>query len=201
MAKRTALITGASRGIGKACAETLSLAGYRVILAARSADTLRDVSPQPARFHDIGLIDLADAAVALARKLERDAADALDLGFGVDLGIDAAAAPVRQSFDAARLASLLRGSRAPLKSALLDQKRIAGLGNIYACEALWRARLSPFRPAGGLARADGRPAPAAKALAAGIRAGVGMAPVLPGLFWGAPLVARLPSARGSPLSG
>jgi 3-oxoacyl-[acyl-carrier protein] reductase len=44
MAKRTALVTGASRGIGKACAETLSLAGYRVILAARSAEKLREVA-------------------------------------------------------------------------------------------------------------------------------------------------------------
>ena len=44
MAKRTALVTGASRGIGRTCAEVLSLAGYRVILAARSADKLRDAA-------------------------------------------------------------------------------------------------------------------------------------------------------------
>ncbi len=45
------------------------------------------------------------------------------------------------------LAALLRGSKAPLKAFLLDQTKIAGLGNIYACEALWRARLSPRRKA------------------------------------------------------
>ncbi len=45
----------------------------------------------------------------------------------------------------AMLEVLLRGSRAPLKAFLLDQTKIAGLGNIYACEALWRARLSPRR--------------------------------------------------------
>lgn len=43
------------------------------------------------------------------------------------------------------LRPLLKGSRAPLKSFLLDQTKIAGVGNIYACEALWRARLSPRR--------------------------------------------------------
>src|SRR6185437_10332953 len=51
------------------------------------------------------------------------------------------AEPLAHDFDAARLAQLFAGSRAPLKSALLDQKRIAGLGNIYVCEALFRARL------------------------------------------------------------
>jgi len=55
--------------------------------------------------------------------------------------------PLGNSFDADRLAHALAGSTAPLKSALLDQKKIAGLGNIYVCEALHRARLSPFRSA------------------------------------------------------
>jgi formamidopyrimidine-DNA glycosylase len=46
---------------------------------------------------------------------------------------------------------------APLKAILSDQRVIAGLGNIYVCEALWRARLSPKRAAGTLVRADGTP--------------------------------------------
>ena len=46
---------------------------------------------------------------------------------------------------------------APLKAILSDQRVIAGLGNIYVCEALWRARLSPKRAAGTLVRADGSP--------------------------------------------
>jgi len=77
--------------------------------------------------------------------------------------------PLSPQFGAARLATLFARSRAPLKNALLDQKRIAGLGNIYACEALFRARLSPFRPAGHLADASGWPTPAARALATAIR--------------------------------
>jgi formamidopyrimidine-DNA glycosylase len=51
---------------------------------------------------------------------------------------------------AARLGERLEGRRAPLKSALLDQRTIAGLGNIYVDEALWLSRLHPLRVAGGL---------------------------------------------------
>jgi formamidopyrimidine-DNA glycosylase len=58
--------------------------------------------------------------------------------------------PLGRSFTAKRLAKALEGRRAPLKSALLDQRRLAGVGNIYADETLWRSRLHPLRPAGGL---------------------------------------------------
>jgi formamidopyrimidine-DNA glycosylase len=80
------------------------------------------------------------------------------------------AEPLAPEFDAARLAALFAGSRAPLKSALLDQKRIAGLGNIYVCEALFRARLAPSRPASILANARGVPTRAAIAVSHAIRA-------------------------------
>jgi formamidopyrimidine-DNA glycosylase len=62
--------------------------------------------------------------------------------------------PLLRSFTARRLAEALQGRRAPLKAALLDQRRIAGIGNIYADEALWRARLHPLRPAGQLGPAE-----------------------------------------------
>jgi formamidopyrimidine-DNA glycosylase len=65
-----------------------------------------------------------------------------------DLGVE----PLGNRFDAKHLWRALRGKRAPLKAALLDQRIIAGLGNIYVCEALHRARLSPLRLAGTLAR-------------------------------------------------
>jgi formamidopyrimidine-DNA glycosylase len=58
--------------------------------------------------------------------------------------------PLASSFTAARLGSLLAGRRAPVKAFLLDQRRLAGVGNIYADEALWRARIHPLRPAGEL---------------------------------------------------
>lgn len=66
------------------------------------------------------------------------------------------------------IAGLFRHKIAPLKAALLDQRLIAGLGNIYVCEALHRARLHPETPAGCLAKADGRPTPKANALAKAI---------------------------------
>lgn len=58
--------------------------------------------------------------------------------------------PLGNELDGALIASLFKGRRAPLKAALMDQRLIAGLGNIYVCEALWRARLSPDRKAGTL---------------------------------------------------
>jgi formamidopyrimidine-DNA glycosylase len=60
--------------------------------------------------------------------------------------------PLGNGLNAAYLAEAFRGKGAPLKSALLDQRIIAGLGNIYVCEALFRTGLSPRRKAGTLAR-------------------------------------------------
>jgi formamidopyrimidine-DNA glycosylase len=53
--------------------------------------------------------------------------------------------PLSKDFDAGFLTEALKGKKTPIKSALLDQRIIAGLGNIYVCEALWRARVSPRR--------------------------------------------------------
>ncbi len=64
--------------------------------------------------------------------------------------------PLSPEFNADALTDILVGARAPLKAARLDQRRIAGLGNIYVCEALYRARLSPLREAGGLKPAEAR---------------------------------------------
>jgi formamidopyrimidine-DNA glycosylase len=62
--------------------------------------------------------------------------------------------PLGMSFGRAALAARLAGRRAPIKAALLDQRTVAGLGNIYADEALWRARIHPLQPAGQLDRRD-----------------------------------------------
>ncbi len=67
-------------------------------------------------------------------------------GFDKDVGIE----PIGSEFTADVLADLAAGSRAPIKQLLLDQRKIAGIGNIYAAEALWRAGIDPRRPANSL---------------------------------------------------
>jgi formamidopyrimidine-DNA glycosylase len=97
----------------------------------------RVVYNDPRRF---GFMDLIETAA-----LDRHP---LFAGLGVE--------PLGPDFDAMTLASVLAGARTPLKSALLDQRRIAGLGNIYVSEAMHRARLSPLRESGSLKRAETR---------------------------------------------
>lgn len=65
--------------------------------------------------------------------------------------------PLSDALDAAVLADAFRGRAAPVKALLLDQRLIAGLGNIYVCEALHRAHISPLRAAGSLVAASGKP--------------------------------------------
>ncbi|MET3793013.1 bifunctional DNA-formamidopyrimidine glycosylase/DNA-(apurinic or apyrimidinic site) lyase [Aquamicrobium terrae] len=78
--------------------------------------------------------------------------------------------PTGNALDADLLATLFRNRKAPLKAALLDQRMIAGLGNIYVCEALWRAGLSPLRAAGTIAVPGRKAAAQREKLAASIRA-------------------------------
>ncbi len=77
--------------------------------------------------------------------------------------------PLGNALSGETLAALFAGKAAPLKAALLDQRLIAGLGNIYVCEALFRAGLHPELPAGGIATKTGRPRPKAHELAQIIR--------------------------------
>ncbi len=61
--------------------------------------------------------------------------------------------PLGNGFDAGYLAARLKGRKTPIKTALLDQRIVAGLGNIYVCEALYHAGISPKRAAGQIGRA------------------------------------------------
>ncbi len=78
--------------------------------------------------------------------------------------------PTGNALDGRLLAGLLRNRKAPLKAALLDQGLIAGLGNIYVSEALWRAGLSPRRIAGTLGKTSAKARAQAERLADAIRA-------------------------------
>jgi formamidopyrimidine-DNA glycosylase len=96
-------------------------------------DKTRIVYSDPRRF---GMMDLATRDEGESHKLLKD------------IGVE----PLGNQLSATYLADAFRGKKAPLKAALLDQRIIAGLGNIYVCEALHRARLSPKRKAGTLVR-------------------------------------------------
>jgi formamidopyrimidine-DNA glycosylase len=95
--------------------------------------------------------------------------EARDAFFAARLGIE----PLGDELTGEALRRLARGRRAPVKAFLLDQRRIAGVGNIYADEALFRARIHPLRPAGSLTRAqyDALAQAVREALSAGLAAG------------------------------
>lgn len=78
--------------------------------------------------------------------------------------------PLGNAFDAAMLAAACRAKKTSLKAALLDQTIVAGLGNIYVCEALYRAHLSPKRQASTVADRKGAPNERAHALVDAIKA-------------------------------
>jgi formamidopyrimidine-DNA glycosylase len=78
--------------------------------------------------------------------------------------------PLGNEFDAAMLAKACAGKRTSLKAALSDQRVVAGLGNIYVCEALFRARLSPLRSASTIADRHGKPNERAERLVNAIKA-------------------------------
>jgi formamidopyrimidine-DNA glycosylase len=115
---------------------------------------VRVVFNDPRRF---GLMDLVVRADLEGSKHFR--------GMGIE--------PLGNALDGAHLAALFKGRAAPLKAVLMDQRQIAGLGNIYVCEALWRARLSPKRAARTLASRSGGTTDKAERLAAAIRAVLG----------------------------
>ncbi len=82
-----------------------------------------------------------------------------------NLGVE----PLGNRLNAAYLAALASGRKSDLKAFLMDQHVIAGLGNIYVCEALHRARLSPTRRAGTLAGRNGKPSDRTESLVGAVR--------------------------------
>src|SRR5512132_2495364 len=108
-------------------------------------------APEPnyvrARFElDDGRVLLFTDVRRFGQAVVLDAGDQLDDFFAARLGVE----PLSRELTPERLLELAAGRKAPLKSFLLSQSRIAGIGNIYADEALWRARLHPLSPAGSM---------------------------------------------------
>ncbi|TPP09605.1 bifunctional DNA-formamidopyrimidine glycosylase/DNA-(apurinic or apyrimidinic site) lyase [Rhizobium glycinendophyticum] len=116
----------------------------------RAEGPARVIYNDPRRF---GFMDLVDRA------------DLDDYPAFRDLGPE----PVGNMLSANYLASRFADRSQPLKSALLDQKVIAGLGNIYVCEALWRSHLSPTRKVSTLVTKTGKPKQELTLLASSIR--------------------------------
>jgi len=104
-----------------------------------------------------GLMDLIRA--------ERLDTHALFKGLGIE--------PLSPAFTPEWLAGRLKGKATSIKAALLDQKLIAGLGNIYVCEALHRAGISPMKLAGTLVTKSGKPTKKTEALVDAIKAVLG----------------------------
>jgi formamidopyrimidine-DNA glycosylase len=146
--------------------------GDALLMHLGMSGSFRVAGGEPVDKHDHVLFHLSSGAVVVfndprrfgvmdllsARQLERHPAVGA-------LGPE----PLSDGFDAAWLARACRGKKVALKVALLDQRIVAGLGNIYASEALHVARLSPLRRAGTIATPAGQPREAAHRLAAAIK--------------------------------
>ena len=89
-----------------------------------------------------------------------------DHAYFAGLGVE----PLSDALSPAYLAGRAQARKVDLKALLMDQRVVAGLGNIYVCEALFRARLDPFKGAARLATKTGKPTPAAVRLVAAIKA-------------------------------
>ena len=92
-----------------------------------------------------------------------------DHAYFAGLGVE----PLSDALSPAYLAARARAKKVDLKALLMDQRIVAGLGNIYVCEALFRASLDPFTGAARLATKTGKPMPAAVRLVAAIKAVLG----------------------------
>jgi formamidopyrimidine-DNA glycosylase len=123
---------------GRTLAIHLRMTGRLLVIAGDGAT--------PHERASVRFVDGHRLAFGDARKFGRmrlvDGDPAIALGVGVD--------PFDASLDATRFADLLRRRTTPIKAFLLDQRRIGGVGNIYACEALFRARIRPRRRSGSL---------------------------------------------------
>jgi formamidopyrimidine-DNA glycosylase len=124
-----------------------------------------DGTPLPEDAYRRAVVTLDDGSDVAYRDVRRFGTWLLLEPDEVDTYVDARVGrePLETAYRSKHLADRLAGRRAPVKAAILDQRTVAGVGNIYADEALWRARIHPLTPAEKLAPDE------VKALYRGIR--------------------------------
>jgi formamidopyrimidine-DNA glycosylase len=128
--------------------------GRSLLIHLRMTGNLRLVRGEPPAdgVHDRAVVRLDDGSDVAYRDVRRFGTwllvepEELEPYLAERLGAE----PLEETFGTKALAARLARRRAPIKAALLDQRTLAGLGNIYVDEALWRARIHPLRPAGEL---------------------------------------------------
>jgi formamidopyrimidine-DNA glycosylase len=128
--------------------------GRALLVHLRMTGSLRHAEPGslPVDPHRRAVVRLDDGSDVAYRDVRRFGTwlllepDELDPYLALRVGRE----PLERGFTTRRLGERLAGRRAPVKAALLDQRTVAGLGNIYVDEALWRARVHPLRLAGTL---------------------------------------------------
>ena len=138
----------------------------RILVSGAQVGAFHHPHPAPAK-HDHLVLDLDDGGRVTLNDARRFGAVDLWPTAGLEshrLLAGLGPEPLGNAFDAACLASRLAGRATSVKAVLIDQRVVAGLGNIYVCEALWRARVSPLRPAGDVTEAE------AEAIVAAVRA-------------------------------
>lgn len=129
----------------------LGMSGRMLVSGARVGQFVHD-HPAPEK-HDHVVIDMAGGARITFNDPRRFGAMDLMATAGAEahpLLAKLGPEPLGNGFHETHLAAALAGRRTPIKAALLDQRIVAGLGNIYVCEALFRAGISPRRLAGSL---------------------------------------------------
>jgi formamidopyrimidine-DNA glycosylase len=131
-----------SLGSGRQLAVHLRMTGRLIVQPAEATN------PEP---YSNVLLDLHDGTricFADVRRFGRMRLAGPEEPWAAEVGLE----PLSSEFSFERFSGLLLGRTTPVKVFLLDQRRIAGIGNIYACEALWEARIRPVRPAGALSK-------------------------------------------------
>lgn len=160
---------------GKTLLSHLGMTGSYRFAEFRHKDPSRYYEPTQDEKHDHLVLELSHPGHGRLRLVYNDArrfgfvdlfARDEDSPYLAGLGPE----PLGNDFSAAQLAARFRGKAAPVKAALLDQRVVAGLGNIYASEALWRAHIRPDAEAGRLVLKSGAPSSRLEDLAQGVRA-------------------------------